>query len=115
MVGLAAVGLSGIIAFLYLLIGVNAVSVGEIAPEEQRAFGLPAAAVFAGGATVGLFWDERWLWVVGAVGLAVIIVLYFSLASQREPRFELWGILIRVAQVPLLASLVHLAITGPEA
>lgn len=107
------VGLSGLPALLYLLIGANVVSLGEITREEQRAVGLPATAVFAGGAIVAATWHERWLWIVGAVGLAAIIVMYFSLASQREPPYEMWGIMIRVAQRPLLAGLVYLAITSP--
>lgn len=110
----AAVGLSGTTALLYLLIGLNVVSIGEITPEEQTAFGLPAAAVFIAGAVVAMFWDKRWLWIVGAAGLSLIIFLYFNIAAQRVPEFELWGILIRVIQVPLLASLVYLAITTPS-
>jgi hypothetical protein len=114
-VGWAAVGLSGLTAFLYLLIGLNAVTVGDnMTPTEQRAFGFPAAAVFIGGAIVAVLWDQRWLWIVGAVGLALIIMMYFNLASERDPRFEFWGILIRVAQLPLLASLVYLAFTRAD-
>jgi hypothetical protein len=107
-----AVGLSGLTALLYLLIGVSAVSLGEITATEQRAFGLPATAVFVGGAVIASIWDERWLWIVGAAGLAMIISMYFSLASQRNPRYEVWGILIRVVQVPLLGALIYLAATG---
>lgn len=110
----AAVALSGITSFLYLLIGVNAASLGGISREEQRSFGLPASAVFAGGAVVAAVWDVRWIWIVGTVGLALIIGMYFSLASQRDPRYETWGILIRAVQVPLLVVLLYLAVTGPK-
>jgi hypothetical protein len=108
----AAVGLSGVTAALYALIGLNVVSLGEIEPNEQRAFAIPATVVFAGGAVVAATWDVRWLWIVGAVGLAFIIGMYFSLADQREPRYETWGIAIRVVQFPLLAALVYLAFTN---
>ncbi|MDX1691344.1 MAG: hypothetical protein R3290_10010 [Acidimicrobiia bacterium] len=106
------VGLAGVTALLYALIGTNVVSLGRITPEEQRAFGIAATVVFAVGAVVGVLWDERWIWIVGAGGLALIIVMYFSLASRRDPRFEIWGILIRVAQVPLLVGLASLAFTA---
>lgn len=109
----SAAGLSGITALLYLLIGLNVVSIGEITPEEQTAFALPAAAVFLGGLIVALLWDKRWLWLVGALGLTLIIVMYFNLASQRVPDYEVWGILIRVVQVPLLVSLLYLGFTTP--
>jgi hypothetical protein len=110
----AAIGLSALTAALYLLIGLNVVSIGEISAREQRAFGIPAALVFAGGAVVSLFWDQRWLWIVGALGLALIIAMYFSISSKRVPRFETWGILIRVVQFPLLATLTFLAFTTPQ-
>lgn len=109
----SAVGLSGLTAFLYLLIGLNVVSIGEMTSQEQTAFGLPAAVVFVAGSVVATFWDKRWLWTLGAAGLALIVFMYFNLASQREPAFELWGILIRVVQVPLLISLIYLAFTSP--
>lgn len=107
----AAIGLSATTSFLYLLIALNVVSLGAISPAEQRAFGIPAAVVFAAGAVVAFYFDVRWLWIVGAVGLALIILMYFNLSSQREPAYETWGILIRVVQVPLLASLTYLAFT----
>jgi len=113
-VGWTTVGLSGLTALLYLLIGFNAVTVGDnITPSEQRAFGLAAAAVFSVGAIVATVWDRRWLWIAGAVGLGLIIMTYFNLAPERDPQFELWGILIRVVQAPLLAGLIYLAATRP--
>lgn len=111
----AAVALSSSTALLYLLIGTNIVSVGEISAEEQRAFGIPAALVFAVGALVAMRWDKRWLWIVGAVGLGLIILMYFSVAPQRQPHYETWGILIRFVQIPLLASLIYLAATSQRA
>ena len=107
----AAVVLSSLTALFYALIGLNAVSLGEIEPNEQRAFGIPATVVFTAGAIVAAIWDIRWLWIVGAVGLAFIIGMYFSLADQRTPRFETWGIAIRIVQFPLLAALIYLSFT----
>ena len=51
------------------------------------------------------------MWAAGAIGLALIMFMYFNIASERDPRFELWGILIRIVQLPLLGSLVVLAAT----
>jgi hypothetical protein len=113
LIAVAAAALAGLTALLYLLIGLNIVSLGEISPNEQRAFGFPAATVFTGGAVVAAVWDERWMWITGASGLALIMTMYFSLASQRNPRFERWGILIRVVQTPLIVALVYLAATNP--
>lgn len=110
----AAIGLAGLSSLFYLLIALNVVSLGEISRAEQRAFGIPAAAVFAGGAIAALLWDRRWLWIVASIGLALIIMMYFRLASERVPPFETWGILIRVVQFPLLASLIYLAFTTPQ-
>lgn len=106
-----AIALSALISALYLLIGLNVVSIGAISAGGQAAFGLPAMVVFAAGAVVALVWDKRWLWIVGAIGLAVIIFLYFNLAAQRVPEFETWGIVIRVLQFLLLACLIYLGAT----
>ena len=107
-----AAGLSALSAFLYLLIGLNAVTIeNAIAESEQRSFGLTAAAVFAAGAVIATVWDRRWLWTVGAVGLGLVMMMYFNVAPERDPQFEFWGVLIRVVQVPLLGSLVYLAAT----
>lgn len=107
-----AAGLSTLSAFLYLLIGLNTVTIeSTITESEQRSFGLAAAAVFAAGAVIAILRDRRWLWTVGAVGLGLIMMMYFNVAPERDPQFEFWGVLIRVVQVPLLASLVYLAAT----
>ena len=57
-----------------------------------------------------LRYDQRRLWVLGALLQVAVIAQYLNLASEREPPFEPWGIGIRVVQAALLAVLVLLAI-----
>ena len=46
-------------------------------------------------------------------GATAVIYTYFNLASQRTPAFEVWGILIRIAQVMILVALVYLEVRLP--
>jgi hypothetical protein len=97
-----------VISAIYFLIGFQVVTVIEEA-ADQPAFALPAAIAFALGALVILAFDKRWLWIAGSGAQLLIILMYFSVSSQREPAFEIWGITIRVAQTLLLAALTYLA------
>ena len=94
---------------IYFLIGLRVVSVIQN-PEEQVGFGLVAGAGFAIAVLLILSVDQRALWVAGAVLQGLIIFMYFTLAAERIPEFEVWGILLRVVQVPLLVAITHLAI-----
>jgi peptidoglycan/LPS O-acetylase OafA/YrhL len=111
---LAAATLSSVIAVLYALIASGLVTVldGPTAARDQLAFATPAAVVYLVGAVLLLRFDQRRLWVLGALLQAAVIAQYLNLASEREPPFEPWGIAIRVVQAALLAVLVVLAI-GP--
>jgi hypothetical protein len=40
---------------------------------------------------------------------------YFNLAAQRTPAYEVWGILIRIAQLMILIALVYLEVRLPLA
>jgi hypothetical protein len=84
---------------IYLLNGLQAVSVLENA-EDQTVFGLIAGAAFLAGTLILLFFDNRVLWGLGALAQAFIIFTYFNLAPEREPSYEIWGIVIRVIQMP---------------
>jgi hypothetical protein len=105
------------VAILYALIGLSVISVVQVAPDDEAsmlAFGLPAAVAFALGAAFLMLTDLRLLWLLGAVLQVLVISMYFLVAPTRVPSFEVWGILIRVAQVTLLAALTYLAVTRPE-
>jgi hypothetical protein len=56
---------------------------------------------------------RRW-WAPGAAFQAFAIIAYFSVAPNRTPPFEFWGIALRVAQVLMLAGLVVLLIRYPR-
>lgn len=105
-----AAGLSVLTAVLYLLIGLNLVDLPGIGSGDQAAFAIPAAIVFIGGAVVAMRYDKRWLWIIGAAGLTLIVLMYFNVSSERDPAYEIWGILIRVVQIPLLVVLAYLAL-----
>lgn len=106
-----AVVLTALVALLYFLIGLGVVTVLPDDPSSQTAFGLIAGGSFAIGAVIASRYDKRLLWALGTVGLAFVIWTYFNLAPERTPNFEVWGITIRVLQVPLLIALAYLAIT----
>ncbi|MCX7783942.1 MAG: hypothetical protein N2318_09925 [Meiothermus sp.] len=101
--------LAGLTATIYLLIGFCVVSVIEAACADQ-VFGTFAAVAYLLGMVLLLFLDNRWLWGLGAAFQVIVIFLYFNLAPQRVPAYEVWGILIRIAQLLLLGALVYLAI-----
>lgn len=109
-----AAGVAAAVAIVYTLIGLSVISVVEVAPGDEAsmlAFGLPAAAAFAVGASLLMLTDRRLLWVLGAVLQVLVISMYFAVAPTRVPNFEIWGILIRIAQVTLFGTLVYLAVT----
>lgn len=115
-----AAAASGIIALVYFLIGLGAVTVldtvaGAPAVEPkllQAYFGIPAALAFALGTWLLLAFDRRILWILGAILQVFVIYAYFDLAAQRTPAYESWGILIRIIQVMLLGALVYLVLSA---
>jgi hypothetical protein len=104
-----AAALAAATTLLYLLIGFQIVSVIQN-PADQPAFALPAAVAFGLLAVLLLVADRRILWVAVGIVVGLIIAMYFGVAPQREPAFEIWGLLIRVAQVGLVLALGYLAI-----
>jgi len=104
-----AAALAGATAVMYFLIGFCVVWVIQAACADQI-FGTFAGIAYAFGTILLLTLDRRALWALGAVLQVFVIFVYFDLAPQRVPAYEVWGILIRVAQVMLLAALADLAI-----
>ena len=103
--------MAGLTAVMYFLIGFQVVSVVENT-GEQAAFGIPAGLAYALAALLLVVFDRRVLWVLGAILQVFIIYTYFDLAPDRTPSYEVWGILIRVAQTAILGGLAYL-IVGP--
>lgn len=108
-----AAAMSGATAVMYFLIGFHVVSVLD-APADQT-WGLIAGGAYAFGALLLLAFDRRVLWILGAILQVFVIYTYFNLASQRTPAYEVWGILIRIAQLMILIALVYLEVRLPLA
>ncbi len=112
-VRLAAAWLSLTDALVYLLIGVQVVRVVEPASADASfmlAFGGLSAAAFLLGAVLLWRFDRRPLWVLGAAFQAFVVLAYFSVAPQRTPPYEFWGVALKVTQLALLAALTYLAV-----
>jgi hypothetical protein len=110
----AAAALCAVIATVYVLIGLEVVTVVEETEEVEEAadmlvFGLGAAAIFVLGAALLLAVDRRRFWFAGAALQVMIIAMYVSVGAERTRAFEAWGIALRVMQLVLLAALVYLA------
>jgi hypothetical protein len=106
-----AAGLAAIIAAIYLMIGFNIITVLDT-PADQ-VFGFPAALAYALGIALMIRFDRRIIWILGAVLQVFVVYMYFSLAGQRSPAYEIWGILLRVVQGVLLITLAFLSVRWP--
>lgn len=113
-----AVVLAAGVAVLYVLIATHLVTVidgpAEQVARDQLSFAAPAAALYALGALLLWRFDRRWMWVLGAVLQVLVIAMYFTVAGERDPAFEVWGVGIRVLQFGLLVPLVLLAARRPR-
>jgi hypothetical protein len=98
---------SALTAVMYFLIGFHVVSVLDA--NADQTFGIFAGVAYAFGALLLLAFDRRVVWTLGAILQVFVIFTYFNLASQRTPEFEVWGILIRIAQLLILVALLYLA------
>jgi hypothetical protein len=116
-VRVAGAAIAAIMAGIYVLIGLGVLDAGR-PTEEQRAgllfFGLSAGAMFLLGAILLLASDRRRLWIVGAVLQVLVVLAYISVAPTRIPHYEMWGITLRLLQVPLFLALVYLAVRRPD-
>lgn len=109
LVGAAAAGL---MALIYFLIGLGVLSAGTTEGGDAAfllAFGAAAGGAFLLGAVLLVATDRRWLWILGALLQLFVYVGYFAVAADRTPAFEIWGVTLRIVQIPLLAALLYLA------
>jgi hypothetical protein len=74
-----------------------------------------AGASFLLGAGLLLLRDNRWLHLLGAVLQVIVLVGYFAAAGERDPHYEAWGIICKVAQGALLVALAYLALRRRQA
>jgi peptidoglycan/LPS O-acetylase OafA/YrhL len=102
---------------IYFLIGLGILDIGGSKSGETvdlRLFGFSAGSAFLILALLLASTDRRWLWIGAAVFQVWVYLIYFATSGGREPPFEIWGITLRVVQLPLLAALVYLSWKAPE-
>jgi hypothetical protein len=117
-VRVVAAALSAAMAGIYFLIGLGVLDVGGGSGDDAGfliVFGAMAGSAFALGTMLLVATDRRWLWILGAVFQVFVFWAYVDVARQRTPPFEIWGITLRIIQVPLLLALAYLALRVPDA
>ena len=105
-----AAGICVVIAAIYLAIAAGVTSIEPSDDMDLVVFGVGSASIFLLGAVLLLTQDRRPLWAAGAVLQLLIGGMYLAVSGDRIPAFEVWGLGLRVLQVPLLVLLVLLAI-----
>jgi hypothetical protein len=103
-------------AVIYLLIGLQVLRIGGGTSGETvdlAMFGFSAGLAFLVLAVLLASTDRRWLWIVATIAQIWVYWVYFSVSGGREPPFEMWGITLRILQLPLLAALIYLAWNRP--
>ena len=113
---LAAAGVSATMAVIYYLIGIGLLPVLNegVSTDGLVVFGAMAGSAFLLGAVLLLEFDRRVFWILGFALQIFVFWGYFSIAPQRDPAFEMWGITLRVLQLPLIALLFYLAVRPPQ-
>ena len=101
-----AAGIAGLVAGLYLLIGLDVITVVQGQPEAGAAPVLIAGVLFAALAVLLLATASRPVLIAGAVLQVVVLVMYLVASSDRIPAFEAWGVTVKALQVGLLAIFV---------
>jgi hypothetical protein len=99
-------------AAVYVLIGLGVLRVvdEQAGATSMLEFGLSAGALFLTGAVLLAWVDNRALWIVGAVLQVFVALMYIAVSGMRTPPFEVWGIGLRLLQVPLFVALVYLSL-----
>ena len=106
-------------AAIYYLIGIGVLKVVDPGATtgdtpDMLVFGAGAGTMFLVGAILLFGTDRRLLWVGGAVLQVLVAAMYVAVSPSRTPQFELWGITLRLIQVPLFAALLYLAWHAPD-
>lgn len=106
--------MAALTALIYFMIGFNVVSVLDTTTlaETDQTFGLYAGVAYALGAVLLVAFEGRLLWILGALLQVFVIYTYFALAPMRGPTYEVWGIMLRVAQVLTFITLTYLSLHG---
>jgi hypothetical protein len=107
---------AALMALIYVLIGLGVLDIGASNQDAQFlwVFGAAAGGAFLLGAILLLAFDRRWLWILGVVFQLIVYWAYVDVARNRTPPFEVWGVTLRLIQLPLLGALVYLAVRVPR-
>lgn len=106
-----AVGSALAIALVYGAIYVGVVSIGPAEPGELGVLGV-AGLVFLAIAVVLWRTASRTVWIGVIVLQAMMAAMYVQVAPEREPAFEIWGLVVRGLSVVLVVALVWLFVVS---
>jgi hypothetical protein len=100
---IVAAVVAAVMSLLYLAIFAGVLSVGRAETGELGILGV-AGALFA--VLAVLLWRlrSRPLWAGVAALQVLLFVMYVAIAPERDPSYEVWGVLIRVLSVVLLGA-----------
>jgi|SRR5579884_1046961 len=108
-----AVALALIAALSYMMIQLGLLGVGNLQPTEGPSIIVYVAAgsYLLGGLLILV--RRRWLWIVGAV-MNALVILFFVMAYLHRPAvmFSPGGLVTKAAQLLLEVSLLYLIMTG---
>jgi hypothetical protein len=108
-----AVALALIAALSYMMIQLGLLGVGDLQPGGGPAIIVYVAArsYLLGGLLILI--RRRWLWIVGAV-INALVILFFVMAYLHRPTvmFSPGGLATKAAQLLLEVSLLYLIMTG---
>ena len=99
-------------ALLYLLIGLGVLNIGtstqDTGNQDLLGFGVASGVVYVTVAALVYLIKRRVVWILTAVLDFLVIVMYFAVASVRQPPYEIWGLLIKALELVLLGALIYL-------
>lgn len=102
-----AAGIAGAMAVMYALVFAGVLTIGPATSGDLGVLGI-AGGVLAGIALLLWFWRSRLLWAATGVLQVLMGVIYFGVAAERSPAFEVWGLTLRGLSLVLVAVLVGL-------
>jgi hypothetical protein len=102
-----------IAALVYGLIAVGILPVGDLQlAEEGGAIIFVAAGCYLLGGLLILS-RRRWLWIIGAVMNALVILFFFRMYPDRPSvMFSPGGVISKAVQILLEIALIYLIVTG---
>lgn len=106
----ATAGSVGVVAVLYLLIGVEAITVVENQAASDPAPPFIAGGLFAVLAVLLLVTTSRVVLVAGVLLQLIVLGMYVVVAGGRTPAYEAWGLGMKAVQFGLLVALLTMLV-----